>query len=188
MGYQAAISRPGCGYLHSPINIQFYLLQISCVVDKIGYMQASQDGFIIFVEKNSAAIAVAESEAVPEALSYKIISYNHHSMKGNLEDKKATLRALADLLEPKRGSLENIDKKFSSDLFYAFNNFHIRHNNIDSESPKYKRAIGDLTKEQLEHWYDEVYQMCLLAFLRLDHANRKKDFDDLKGKIETGTS
>ena len=41
-----------------------------------------QDGFTIFVPKDNAAIAVSESELIPEALSYKIIAYNHHSMKG----------------------------------------------------------------------------------------------------------
>lgn len=187
MGYQCALSASGYGYMSmptTPINIQFYLSQIGCVIEKIGYMQSSQDGFIIFVEKDPAAIAVAESELIPETLSYKIISYNHHSMNGNLDAKKTTLLALADLLEPKRECLESVDRKFSSDLFYAFNNFHIRHNNADPESPKFKKPIGDLPHEQLEHWYDEVYQMCLLAFLRLEHADRKKDFDALKGKIE----
>ena len=38
--------------------------------------------------------------------------------------------------------------------------------------------------EQLEYWYDEVYQMCLLAFMRLEHIDRKKKFDSLKSQIE----
>lgn len=170
------------------INVQFYLQQISQVIEKIGYMQATEDNFTIFVEKSPAAIAVAESSLMPENLSYRLISYNHYSMKENLDAKKATILILADLLEPQRASLESIDKTFASDLFYAFNNFYIRHNNTDPQSPKYKKPIGDLPKEQLEHWYDEVYQMCLLAFLQLEHADRKKDFDVLKGKIENKTS
>ena len=90
----------------------------------------------------------------------------------------------ADLLEPKRDELETVDKKFASDLFYTFNNFNIRHNNVDPAGPKYKKPVGDLTKEQLESWYDEVYQMCLLAFMRLEHVPRKQEFDMLKDKIE----
>ena len=144
----------------------------------------SEDGFTIFVPKDNAAIAVSESELIPEALSYKIIAYNHHSMKGNLESKRQTLLMFADLLEPKRDELETVDKKFASDLFYTFNNFNIRHNNVDPAGPKYKKPVGDLTKEQLESWYDEVYQMCLLAFMRLEHVPRKQEFDMLKDKIE----
>ena len=93
----------------------------------------------------------------------------------------------ANLLEPQRTNLERIDRTFSSDLFYAFNNFHIRHNNADTQSPKFKEPIGALSKEQLEFWYDEVYQMCLLAVLRLEHVGRKKTFEALKSKIESKT-
>ena len=54
-----------------PINIQFYMMQIGQVIEKIGYMRANKDGLSIFVEKSSAAIAVAE--IVPKELSYKVI-------------------------------------------------------------------------------------------------------------------
>ena len=178
------------GYGNMPtklINVQFYLQQISQVIEKIGYMQAKQNDLTIFVEKDPAAIAVAEGEFIPESLSYRLISYNHYSMKGNLAEKKATLLDLANLLEPQRINLERIDKTFARDLFYAFNNFHIRHNNADPQSPKFKKPIGDLAKEQLEFWYDEVYQMCLLAILRLEHADRKKTFEALKSEIENKT-
>lgn len=169
------------------IDVQFYLQQISQVIEKIGYMQAEQNGLTIFVEKDPAAIAVAESEFIPESLSYRLISYNHYSMKGNLAEKKATLLDFANLLEPQRTNLERIDRTFASDLFYAFNNFHIRHNNADTQSPKFKEPIGALSKEQLEFWYDEVYQMCLLAVLRLEHVGRKKTFEALKSEIESKT-
>ena len=190
MAYQCVPLSYPYGYGNMPtklINVQFYLQQISQVIEKIGYMQAEQNGLTIFVEKDPAAIAVAESEFIPESLSYRLISYNHYSMKGNLAEKKTTLLDLANLLEPQRTILERIDKTFSSDLFYAFNNFHIRHNNADPQSPKFKKPIGDLAKEQLEFWYDEVYQMCLLAILRLEHADRKKTFEALKSEIENKT-
>ena len=190
MAYQCVPLSYPYGYGNMPtklINVQFYLQQISQVIEKIGYMQAEQNGLTIFVEKDPAAIAVAESEFIPESLSYRLISYNHYSMKGNLAEKKTTLLDLANLLEPQRTILERIDKTFARDLFYAFNNFHIRHNNADPQSPKFKKPIGDLAKEQLEFWYDEVYQMCLLAILRLEHADRKKTFEALKSEIENKT-
>lgn len=143
MAYQCVPLSYPYGYGNMPtklINVQFYLQQISQVIEKIGYMQAEQNGLTIFVEKDPAAIAVAESEFIPESLSYRLISYNHYSMKGNLAEKKATLLNLANLLEPQRINLERIDKTFARDLFYAFNNFHIRHNNADPQSPKFKKA------------------------------------------------
>lgn len=42
-----------------------------------------------------------------------------------------------------------------------------------------------MDKVQLEEWYDEIFQMCLLAFMILDNKKRKEAFDLLKKKIET---
>lgn len=188
MGYQSAIGAQGYGYgimANTPINIQFYLLQISTLMENMGYERLEQDGFTIFTEKSPAAIAVAESSLIPQGLSYKLISYNHHSMKGNMQEKKNAILQLADLLEPKRKELNRIDSTLSGDLFYLFNNLNLRHNNIDSAvKGKYKQVVAEMEQEQLEKWYDETYQMCLLAFMSLEQAERKIKFDELKLKIE----
>ena len=71
--------------------MQFYVQQVLTVIETIGYMPNNQNGITDFVPKDQAAISAAE--IVDPALSYRIIEYNHHSMKGNLERKKATLIA-----------------------------------------------------------------------------------------------
>lgn len=134
MAYQMAQGSLGYGLspiAATPINIQFLLMQINQVVEQIGYMHASENGVTIFVEKSPAAIAVAESELIPDNLSYKLISYNHYAMKGNLEGKKTVLLQLASVLEAKRQELHNANRTLENDLFYIFNNLNIRHNNID---------------------------------------------------------
>jgi hypothetical protein len=40
-----------------------------------------------------------------------------------------------------------------------------------------------MTKKQLEKWYDELYQMILLAFLLLDNVERIKKVKKLKENI-----
>jgi len=142
----------------------------------------SDDGFVIFVEKNQAAISV--SEIVPEEISYKVISYNHHTYKGDLESKREILVKLAYVLEPKESALLGIDNQFKSDLFYLLNTLGLRHNNLDPEGKQYKAFVANMTNEELEHWYDETYQMCLLAFLRIEHIERKKAINELKKKVE----
>ena len=145
-------------------------------------MHSSDDGFTIFVEKNQAAISV--SEIVPKEISYKVISYNHHTYKGDLESKREILVKLAYVLEPKESALASIDNQFKSDLFYLLNTLGLRHNNLDPEGKQYKAFVANMTKEELEHWYDETYQMCLLAFLRIEHIERKKAINELKKKVE----
>ena len=188
MAYQGVQGSMGYGYMtgiHAPINVQFYFMQINQIIEEIGYMHANEDGITIFVEKCPAAIAVAESDLIPTNLSYRLISYHHYAMKGNIEAKKAVLVQLASILEAKRGDLRKVDKVLESDLFYIFNNLNIRHNNISAEDPgKYKAYVAQMSTENLEKWYDEAYQMCLLAFLQLENIDRKVEFDQLKGEIE----
>ena len=67
------------------------------------------------------------------------------------------LLILANLLEPYEKILNGIDASFKSDLFYALNNFNIRHNNVEPlDAKNYKKAIADMPLDILEHWYDET--------------------------------
>ena len=76
------------------------------------------------------------------------------------------------------------DKMLEKDLFYLFNNLNIRHNNVEpTDSGKYKPFVAQMKSEELEYWYDETYQMCLLAFLQLEHLERKVGLDKLKTEI-----
>lgn len=187
MGYQSTQLSFGWNMPAAPalINVQFYLEQISQVIEKIGYMQTAEDNFTIFVEKSPAAIAVAESELVPGNLSYKLISYHHYRMKGNLGEKKAVLLQLASIIEAKRKNLNQADKVLETNLFYAFNNLNIRHNNVNPElKGKYKAYAAQMSNSELEKWYDETYQMCLLALLQIENLDRKAEFDKLKAEIE----
>lgn len=166
------------------INENFLARYLYNMAEEMGYKFSSQDGLSILIEKNAVVTAVAESDLIPKDFSYKLISYNHHSMKGNLEDKKAIILQLANLLEGKQKDLCQINSGFKKDLFYLFNNFNIRHNNCDRRSKDYKPAIANMDKDELENWYDETYQMCLLAFMELEQADRKPKFDAIKAEIE----
>lgn len=159
-----------------------FLIQIKKVIELIGYMETSQDNLTIFVPKSQPAIIV--SEMLPPNLSYKVIEYNHHSMKGDLARKQATLKLIADQLEAKKKELISLNKSLADDLFYLFNNMNIRHNNIDPDSTSYKKGVADIPKEELEEWYDRTYDICLYAFMTLDQADRNAKVKELKAKVE----
>lgn len=180
VGYMGLQNMSFCG----SVNAQFLMQHILKVCDAIGYKQESEGDFTVFVEKNAVVTAVAESDLIPDDLSYKLITYDHHSMRGNLEKKKSIIVRLAGILEGKQARLNQVNPTLKKDLFYIFNNFNIRHNNCDSQSKDYKPAIANMDKEKLENWYDETYQMCLLAFMELEQADRKPNFDAIKADIE----
>ncbi|MBR3299076.1 MAG: hypothetical protein IKI64_07725 [Clostridia bacterium] len=162
--------------------LQFYMLQVMKVIETIGYMPINQDGITIFVPKDQTAISV--SEIVDPSLSYRVIEYNHHSMKGDLERKKAVLHKLADALEPQRPKLKGINSKLEDAVFFLFNNANIRHNNSDPNGGYYNSTIAAMQQDELEKLYDDTYQLCLLAFLELDNVERKTKIQRLKEEIK----
>ena len=167
---------------------RFCLEQIRKVLDSIGYVTANEKEFTIFVPRDNCAIAVAESELVPDNLSYKVLEYNHHSLKGNIEAKRDILVKLASILEAYDKKLNEINSTYKSDLFQLINSCNIRHNNIDKSSKQYKKYIAEMSEAELECTYDEIYQMCLLAFMQLEHADRREWLKELKGNIDGSQS
>lgn len=136
------------------------------------------DETVIIVEKNPAAISAAEISE--PGTSKKIIQYNHYMLKGNIDAKRDILLALAKEVEPKRDELKQITPVFADDLFFMFNNMNLRHNNKEPNSKHYKPYVVNMDINKLESWYDEIYQMILLAKLLLDNKRRHADIDTLK--------
>lgn len=114
----------------------------------------------------------------------RIIQYNHRLLKGNINAKKSILLKLASELEPRRKELQELDKDLTSNIFFMLNNMNIRHNNQNINEPsKYKKYVAEIDNQHLEDWYDELYQMMLLALLLLDNIERQKSIDELKEKV-----
>jgi hypothetical protein len=59
----------------------------------------------------------------------------------------------------------------------------LRHNNIDKNSKNYNRFIEQMAEEQIEYWYDEIYQLELLSLLILANIERQKNIGELKKAI-----
>ena len=84
----------------------------------------------------------------------------------------------------KRKDLKSINSTLEDNLFYLFNNINIRHNNTNpNDKSKYKAYVANLSQNELEDWYDETYQLCLLAFLELDNVERNNKIKQLKQDI-----
>lgn len=151
----------------------------------IVYTTEDKDYFIVVENK---AEVTAAAEIMPTAtLSFDVIKYNHRSLKGEVAAKRAILVSLGAELEPKRKILQGINKQLSEDIFFMLNNMNVRHNNCAASDPgKYKEYVSKMTPEQLEEWYDELYQMMLLAFLLLDNVERSAKVCELKANVTGG--
>ena len=151
-------------------------------LQKYNYKVYNCDDRILVIEDKPEVTAV--SEIVEQNLAIDVIRYNHRSLKGELEAKKKILVALGTELEPRRKELQTLNKQLSEDIFFMLNNINIRHNNRNPKDPsKFKKFVSKMDDAQLEEWYDELYQMMLLAILLLDNADRSSKVKDLKSKI-----
>ena len=141
---------------------------------------------VLVIENTPGVTAVAE--IVEPSLALEVIKYNHYALKGEIELKKSILLKMAQQLEPQRKSLHTIDSKLEDNIFFMFNNLDLRHNNRSANDKSYKEYVAKMKKRDLEKWYDELYQMVLLAFLLLDNVDRTEKVKELKGKITGGTN
>lgn len=66
-----------------------FIEQITQIVDNACYTSVEKDNCIIFIPKDVTVMTV--SEIVDESISYKVILYNHHSLKGILKKKRKSL-------------------------------------------------------------------------------------------------
>ena len=154
-------------------KVQLVIDTIMYDLEKLNHEIKSLDNDrIIIVQKDASVTAVAD--IVEPVLADAIVEYNHHLLKGNIEKKKEILRKIADALEPKRSELDQINKSFTSDLFYLVNNMNIRHNNCDNPT------FASLSDEEVEVWYDDIFQQELMAFLLLEQKERNARIDAFK--------
>lgn len=144
----------------------------------------NEDRNIIMVVENKAEVTAAAEIMPTDSLAFDIIKYNHRSLKGELNAKKSILISLGAELEPNRAELDKLNKQLCSDIFFMLNNMNIRHNNCnEADASKYQKFVAEMDITQLEEWYDELYQMILLAFLLLDNTERTAKVKSLKSDI-----
>lgn len=154
-------------------------------LEKYNHKACFDNDRVLIIEDKPEVTAVAE--IVEEPLALSVIRYNHRSLQGEIEAKKQILLMLGSELEPKRKELERIDKQLSENIFFMLNNMNIRHNNRSKSDKNYKAVVAKMKKNILEGWYDELYQMMLLAILILDNkTNRECEIKQLKDKINGG--
>lgn len=139
-----------------------------------------KDERIILIEKNPSAIAVAE--IVDEDTACKVIEYNHYLLKGYIDKKKEILLQLANKYEGMKSNIRGLNSKLDDDIGFMLNNINIRHNNKSGKNKK--EYVSKMRKDTMEKWYDETYQMLLLAFLLNEQLSRSKKISQLKEKFK----
>lgn len=167
-----------------PIGNYFHVLDvIKDCLDTINYKAYYYEDkeIVLLVENREEVTAVAD--ILPQELAIDVIKYNHHTLKGNIAMKKAILLRLGSELEPQRTVLNSKDKELEANIFFMLNNLNLRHNNTVEGDKCYKKKVAEMKLEELEVWYDELYQLILIGFLTIDNIERSNRVDMLKKEI-----
>ena len=88
---------------------------------------------------------------------------------------------LANKYEGIKSNIKSLNSKLDDDIGFMLNNIHIRHNNKRRKNKK--EYVSKMRKDTMEKWYDETYQMLLLAFLLNEQTDRCKKISQLKEKL-----
>lgn len=167
------------------IDSGFQLLQenINILLDHINYKKVifEKEEKVTLVPKDPAAIAVAEISS--DDVAFAIMKYHHASLKGNLNEKKRLLLSIAHEYEPLLEKPVDGFIKYFDDANNMLNNAHIRHNNKSGRDRK--ELIANMSDEELEHWYDELYQLLLFCVLAKDNKKRKDKIHDFLNSINS---
>lgn len=152
------------GLYHERIINKHILEHLNDVKDKLHHSIVFDGCFVKLVPEDAIVAEVASR--LPADVSIRTFLYRHRSMVGKLDEKKHVLKLLGDQLEPRRGDLH--DMELSGAIFAMLNQMNIRHNNTTEGDKNYRMFVAGLSKEELEVWYDRLYDMMLAAFSRLD--------------------
>lgn len=163
-------------------NFQYYkeypmlLSNIDLLLEHLNYEKRlfPEEEKVILIPKNPAATSVAEISSTQTA--FAILKYHHASLKGKLEEKKDILRRIAQEYEPLLDKGVNGFSDYFDKANNMLNNLDIRHNN--KAGNKKNECVITLNNDELEKWYDELYQLLLFCVLIKDNVKRKKEIEE----------
>ena len=116
------------------------------------------------------------------SLGEKILLYYHNSMRGKLFDKADILCRFYKAFEDKYRNQLNANgyKNIASDIGFLSDKLDVRH----APSKNEKKILDDMSKEELENWYDKLFNLYLDTLILCDHIETHKEINDLKLKLK----
>lgn len=153
---------------------------IDIICQRSNHEVFNKKGKRIIVEKNKLTSHAVELVDDP-VIDIAMIEYNHYSLKGHLEEKRKILIQIGNYVEPilKSREIEKTEyKQLQSDAGFFLNRFNIRHNN--KEGKKAQEYILSLDDNQLEEWYDKIYNTLLSLIICNEQIGISKELKQLK--------
>ena len=151
-------------------HIKLVLENVVHTLEQINMTAVKVKDRIIISKRNPDVDSVLEIEP---SLSEVLLEYLDFRNAHDIEFKRMALKQIADYLEPRRKSYKGTNEdKLCNSLFFAFNNFHIRHND-DNQIPFSSETT-------LEVMYDKIFIASLHLIRGLSVRDIKNEIDKYK--------
>lgn len=149
------------GYLKLVDNVKKIIANANHLADILNYEIKDWDNTVILVPRNQE-LQLAENYLIKKnkMLALDAWHYEHTSMKGKLDQKRAILQELHRLVEP---FLDKMRSPLREDVGFLLNNLNIRHNN--SKGAKANVFVQSLNPAELESWYDKTFSLLLRTII-----------------------
>ena len=172
LNYNSLRSRSGYEkYIHENINN---------VLEHLNYQRHTVDGDIHIVEKD---VLISESVEILRDtynLGESVYAYNYREMSGDLYGKADILCRLYKYFETIEKKASGYDlKSLAEDISILSNKLDVRH----APTPKQEIVLGNMTKDEIEEWYDELFRLYLSLIVLVDYKDRRKEIKELKSRL-----
>lgn len=142
---------------------------IKLLLDNMSHKIVKDDEKQIFLIVPNNPEGAAAAEISSDHTGFAILRYNHRLLKGKLKEKSKILATISNeyediLKNPPNGYKELFDKTKA-----LCNQLCIRHDNAQNQL-----NVSKLKDNELEQWYDEIYQMLLLCILTYKNIEQKR--------------
>lgn len=161
-------------------QFNYIVSNIKYICEKTNHVTKEIDGKLIILEQ-SKATSLAVELVSDKAIILDLLEYNHYAIKGHLSEKKKILFEIGQYVEAilKTGKLKkNSFNRLESDAGFFLNHFHIRHNN--KEGAYAQEYIISISDEELEDWYDKIYNTLLSVIIINEQIDINSELNDLK--------
>ena len=157
-------------------NVKIIVANANHLADILNYEIKDWDNTVILVPRNQE-LQLAENYLIKKnkTLALDTWHYEHRSMKGKLEQKRAVLQELGSFVEP---YLDKMKSPLREDVGFLLNNLNIRHNN--SKGAKANAFVQGLDPAELESWYDKAFSLLLRTIVEKNQEGLLKEVDELR--------
>ena len=166
-------------------------------LDLSNHERAMVDGSEVIIESKPATIATIQIlSKEDEKVAFQLLEYNWFRNQGNIDSKRKILTELSRFFDDANRDCKNkwiLDSDLGNvlakdnnknvvvdDLACMLNNFHLRHNNSEKSYIQNFR-ITDLSDEEMEKWYDDIYNTMILVILAKNHIEVQNKLREVKG-------